>query len=69
MIIAVFLTLQIIQPIVLVRQHRGGFLLFLHKVKDTHAIYLHECLSTIINMVLSVQVYYYSNKNIANFKR
>nr|DAF04614.1 MAG TPA: hypothetical protein [Bacteriophage sp.] len=31
--------------------------------------YLHECLSTIINMVLSVEVYYYKEKNIANFKR
>lgn len=30
---------------------------------------MHECLSTIINMVLSVQVYYYSDINIANFKR
>nr|DAY90026.1 MAG TPA: hypothetical protein [Caudoviricetes sp.] len=30
---------------------------------------MHECLSTIINMVLSVQVYYYSDINIANFIR
>ena len=32
-------------------------------VKVTHTIYLHECLSTVINTVLSVQVYYYNRKN------
>ena len=47
----------------------AGFCIYLYKVKDTHAMEdLHECLSTIINMVLSVQVYYYSDINIANFK-
>lgn len=30
--------------------------------------YLHECLSTIINMVLSVQVYYYITKIITTLK-
>lgn len=30
--------------------------------------YLHECLLTVIDTVLSVQVYYYTNKNITTIK-
>lgn len=46
---------------------RGGFLI-LGIVKDTHTICLYECLSTVINTVLSVQVYYYNKKNITTIR-
>ena len=48
----------------------GAVFLYINiKSKRHPSNYLHECLSTIINMVLSVQVYYYSDINIANFIR
>jgi len=46
----------------------GAGAVFLYSKKHPYK-YLHECFSTIINMVLSIETYYYKEKNIAILKK